>query len=115
MMGLGCAGAVPALQRAVDFVRANPARRALVLAVEICSACYFVDRTPETVIETPFVPMAPLRSYSRPKIRLISVIRKSSTSKLFLILRRSTKLDWTAGMTSCALYLALPFSILPVP
>lgn len=50
MMGLGCAGAVPSLQRAVDFVRANPGRKALVMAVEICSACYFVDRTLETVI-----------------------------------------------------------------
>lgn len=50
MMGLGCAGAVPSLQRAVDFVRANPGRKALVVAVEICSACYFVDRTFETVI-----------------------------------------------------------------
>lgn len=50
VMGLGCAGAVPTLQRAVDFVRANPGRKALVLAVEICSACYFVDRTLETVI-----------------------------------------------------------------
>lgn len=50
IMGLGCAGAVPSLQRAVDFVRANPERKALVMAVEICSACYFVDRTLETVI-----------------------------------------------------------------
>ena len=50
MTGLGCAGAVPTLQRAADFVRANPGRKALVLAVEICSACFFVDRTLETVI-----------------------------------------------------------------
>ena len=40
IIGLGCAGAVPTLQRVVDFVRANPTRRALMLAVEICSACY---------------------------------------------------------------------------
>jgi predicted naringenin-chalcone synthase len=50
IVGLGCAGAVPALQRAADFVRANPQRKALMLAVEICSACYYVDRTLETVI-----------------------------------------------------------------
>ena len=50
VVGLGCAGAVPALQRASDFVRANPGRKALMLAVEICSACYYVDNTLETVI-----------------------------------------------------------------
>jgi polyketide synthase Type III len=48
--GLGCAGAIPTLQRAVDFVRANPGRHALMLAVEICSACYYVDDTLETII-----------------------------------------------------------------
>jgi polyketide synthase Type III len=50
IVGLGCAGALPALQRAVDFVRANPGRQALMLAVEICSACYYVDNTLETVV-----------------------------------------------------------------
>jgi alkylresorcinol/alkylpyrone synthase/polyketide synthase Type III len=50
IVGLGCAGALPTLQRAVDFVRANPGRLALILAVEICSACYYVDNTLETVI-----------------------------------------------------------------
>jgi len=50
VVGLGCAGALPALQRATDFVRANPGRQALILAVEICSACYYVDNTLETVV-----------------------------------------------------------------
>ncbi len=50
IMGLGCAGAVPTLQVARDFVRANPGRLALMLAVEICSACYYVDNTLETVV-----------------------------------------------------------------
>jgi polyketide synthase Type III len=50
IIGLGCAGALPTLQRTVDFVRANPGRQALMLAVEICSACYFVDNTLETVV-----------------------------------------------------------------
>jgi len=50
IIGLGCAGAIPTLQRATDFVRANPDRRALMLAVEICSACYYVDNTLETVV-----------------------------------------------------------------
>ena len=50
IVGLGCAGAIPTLQRAVDFVRANPGRQALMLAVEICSACFYVDNTLETVV-----------------------------------------------------------------
>ena len=50
MVGLGCAGAVPTLQRASDFVRANPGTTAVMLAVEICSACYFVDNTMDTMI-----------------------------------------------------------------
>jgi predicted naringenin-chalcone synthase len=50
IVGLGCARALPTMQRAVDFVRANPGRRALKLAVEICSACYYVDNTLETVV-----------------------------------------------------------------
>jgi len=50
MVGLVCAGALPTLQRAVEFVRANPSRRALILAVEICSACFFLDNTIETVV-----------------------------------------------------------------
>jgi polyketide synthase Type III len=50
VVGLGCAGALPTLQRIVDFMRAGPSRKALMLAVEICSACYYVDDTLETII-----------------------------------------------------------------
>jgi predicted naringenin-chalcone synthase len=50
MVGLGCAGALPTLQRACDFVRAHPKRTALMLAAEICSARYFVDDTMDTVV-----------------------------------------------------------------
>src|ERR1700675_4492642 len=50
ILGLGCAGALPSLKQTVDFVRANPGRQALMLAVEICSACYYVDNTLETVV-----------------------------------------------------------------
>jgi predicted naringenin-chalcone synthase len=50
MVGLGCAGAIPSLQRACDFAEAHPGRIALMLAVEICSACYYVDDTLETVV-----------------------------------------------------------------
>lgn len=48
--GLGCAGAIPSLQRACDFVRAHPRSIALTLTVEICSACYYVDNTVETIV-----------------------------------------------------------------
>lgn len=50
MLGLGCAGALPTLQRACDFVRAHPGCTALMLAVEICSACFYLDDTLETVV-----------------------------------------------------------------
>lgn len=50
MLGLGCAGAVPTLQRACDYAQAHPGRRALMLAVEICSASYYLDTTLETVV-----------------------------------------------------------------
>ena len=50
LLGLGCAGALPALQRAWDYARARPGRRALMLAVEICSASYYLDNTLETVV-----------------------------------------------------------------
>ncbi len=50
LIGMGCAGAMPGLQRAYDFVRAYPNKKALVLTVEICSACYYIDDTLETVV-----------------------------------------------------------------
>jgi predicted naringenin-chalcone synthase len=50
ILGMGCAGAMPGLQRAHDFVKAYPDRKALVVAVEICSACYYVDESLETVV-----------------------------------------------------------------
>ncbi len=50
LLGMGCAGAMPGLQRAHDFVRAYPGKKALLLAVEICSACYYVDDSLETVV-----------------------------------------------------------------
>jgi polyketide synthase Type III len=50
LLGMGCAGAMPGLQRAHDFIKAYPNRKALVIAVEICSACYYVDDSLETVV-----------------------------------------------------------------
>jgi predicted naringenin-chalcone synthase len=50
LVGMGCAGAMPGLQRGYDFVMAYPARKALVVTVEICSACYYIDESLETVV-----------------------------------------------------------------
>ncbi|MGI8744552.1 MAG: type III polyketide synthase [Bryobacteraceae bacterium] len=50
LVGMGCAGAMPALQRASDFVRAYPQKRALAVTVEVSSACWFVDQAMETVV-----------------------------------------------------------------
>ncbi|MGH9788277.1 MAG: type III polyketide synthase [Candidatus Acidiferrales bacterium] len=50
LLGHGCAGAMPLLQRAYDHARAHPERRVLAVAVEICSAAYFIDETLETIV-----------------------------------------------------------------
>lgn len=43
LLGMGCASAVSALQRAHDFVTARPGTHALVVATEVCSATYHLD------------------------------------------------------------------------
>lgn len=50
LVGMGCAGALPTLQRASDFVRAYPEKCVLAVTVEVSSACWFVDHTMETVV-----------------------------------------------------------------
>jgi predicted naringenin-chalcone synthase len=50
LIGHGCAGALPLLQRAADHARAWPGHRVLAIAVEICSAAYFIDDSLETAI-----------------------------------------------------------------
>jgi alkylresorcinol/alkylpyrone synthase len=46
----GCASAVVALQQAWNHLQAFPAHRALVVAVEICSAAYFHDDRLESAV-----------------------------------------------------------------
>jgi len=46
----GCASAVVALQQAWNHLRAFPDHKALVLAVEICSAAYFLDERLESAV-----------------------------------------------------------------
>src|SRR3990170_4784752 len=48
LLGLGCAGALPTLQRAYGHARACPGHTVLVVAVENCSAAYYIDDTIET-------------------------------------------------------------------
>ena len=50
LIGMGCAGAMPGFQRAYEYVKAYPDRNALLVAVEVCSACYYVDDSLETVV-----------------------------------------------------------------
>jgi predicted naringenin-chalcone synthase len=50
LLGHGCAGALPALQRGYDHALAYPDHRVLVVAVEICSATYYIDDTLETLV-----------------------------------------------------------------
>ncbi len=50
LVGMGCAGAMPGLQRAHDYVMAYPGRKALLVTVEVCSACYYIDESLETVV-----------------------------------------------------------------
>lgn len=51
LLGHGCAGALPLLQRASDFAAAHPNQKVLAIAVEICSAAYFIDHgSLETVV-----------------------------------------------------------------
>src|SRR6267142_4442640 len=46
----GCASAMVALQQAVNHVHAFPLHRAVVMAVEICSAAYFLDDRLESAV-----------------------------------------------------------------
>lgn len=46
----GCASASAALRAACRYLRAFPGRRALVVAVEICSTAYALDDSPETAV-----------------------------------------------------------------
>jgi len=46
----GCASAMVALQQASNYISAFPGRRALVIAVEICSATYFLDDRLESAV-----------------------------------------------------------------
>jgi len=50
ILGMGCGGALPGLQRAFDHAKAYPEQKVLLVAVEICSAAYFIDGSLETIV-----------------------------------------------------------------
>lgn len=52
ILGMGCYGAFPGLQRAREAVRAQPGRRALVLALELCSLHLQPDDSAESVVSS---------------------------------------------------------------
>lgn len=49
-VGMGCGAALPTLQSASDFIAANPEKRIAVVAVEICSAAFYLDDDPGVLI-----------------------------------------------------------------
>ncbi len=50
LMGMGCGAAVPALERACDFLAAHPDGTAAVVSTEICSAAIFFGDAPELIV-----------------------------------------------------------------
>lgn len=50
IVGLGCGAAVPALRAAEGFLKANPGSRVATVAVEICSAAFYLDDDPGVLI-----------------------------------------------------------------
>lgn len=50
IVGLGCGAAVPSLRSAEGLVAANPGMKVAVIAVEICSAAFYIDNDPGVLV-----------------------------------------------------------------
>lgn len=50
LVGLGCGAAVPTLRSAHHFIAANPQAKVACIAVEICSAAFYLDDDPGVII-----------------------------------------------------------------
>lgn len=50
LVGLGCGAAIPAMRAAQGFLAANPGSVVATVAVEVCSAAFFVDDDPGVLI-----------------------------------------------------------------
>ena len=50
LVGLGCGAAVPTLRSAHGYLKANPTHTVAVVAVEVCSAAFYIDDDPGVLI-----------------------------------------------------------------
>jgi len=50
LQGMGCGAALPALAQARQYLASHPGHKAMVVSVEICSACLYHDTAMETVV-----------------------------------------------------------------
>lgn len=50
LVGLGCGAAIPALRSADALLAANPSAKVACLAVEVCSAAFYLDNDPGVII-----------------------------------------------------------------
>jgi predicted naringenin-chalcone synthase len=50
LVGLGCGAAIPTLRSAEGFLSANPDATVAVIAVEVCSAAFYIDDNPGVLI-----------------------------------------------------------------
>ncbi|MES2996892.1 MAG: stilbene synthase [Verrucomicrobiota bacterium] len=50
LVGLGCGAAIPVMRSAAGFLAANPGAKVATVAVEICSAAFFLDDDPGVLI-----------------------------------------------------------------
>lgn len=50
IVGLGCGAAIPTLRSANNFIAAHPDAKVAVIAVEICSAAFYIDNDPGVLI-----------------------------------------------------------------
>ena len=50
LVGMGCGAAIPSLRQACHFLEAHPERHIAVVAVEICSAAFYLDDDPGVII-----------------------------------------------------------------
>ncbi len=50
ILGMGCSAGMNGLQSATEYARANPGKKVLLLATEVCSAAYYMDGTLKTAV-----------------------------------------------------------------
>jgi predicted naringenin-chalcone synthase len=50
LVGLGCGAAIPMLRSAAGFLAANPGSKVATVAVEVCSAAFYLDNDPGVLI-----------------------------------------------------------------